>query len=165
MSRLLHRALPRTFRAEIARSAALAVLALSVAAVPAVAADRIAVRLGMSMADVEPYLRRECAQLIVGGESEKYITCELKSEGLITATVSTKDRVTYSVYREPGNLVGVARFAAEVARELGFHGEGHDCMVNSDPSLCWEEGTKKFWVYKAPDAQGRIVTFQTADED
>lgn len=145
--------------------AALAVLALSFAAVPAVAADRIAVRLGMSMADVEPYLRRECARLIVGGEGEKYITCELKSGGLITANVSPGDRVTYSVYREPGDLGGVAALAAEVARELGYEGEGQDCMVYSNPSLCWEKGTVKFWVYKAPDGEGRISTFQKAEED
>ena len=138
----------------------LAVYAAAFAATPAAAADRIAIRLGMSMAEVEPYLRRECAQLIVGGEGEKYITCELKSGGLITANVSPKDRITYSVYREPGDPGGVAALAAEVARELGFDGEGQDCMVHSDPSLCWEKGTAKFWVYKAPDWEGRISTFQ-----
>jgi hypothetical protein len=153
-----------TVSPEKVRRASLVVLAVytaAFAAAPAAAADRVAVRLGMSMAEVEPYLRRECAQLMVGGEGEKYITCELRSGGLITAKVSPKDRVTYSVYREPGDFDGVAALAAEVARELGYEGEGHDCMVHSDPSLCWEKGTTKFWVYKAPDSEGRISTFQS----
>lgn len=141
-------------------SAATTILML-LAAAPAAAADRIAVRLGMSMAEVEPYLRRECAPLIVGGEGEKYITCELKSGGLITANVSPKDRVTYSVYREPGDLGSVAAFAAEMARELGYEEAGQDCMIYSNASLCWQEGTAKFWVYKAPDAEGRMSTFQS----
>lgn len=148
----------------MARTAALPVLVLLLS-VPAVAADRIAVRLGMAMADVEPYLRRECEQLIVGGEDVKYVTCQLRSGGLITANISPGDRVTYSVYREPGDLGGVAKLATEVARELGYQGEGQHCMVYSNPSLCWEQDAAKFWVYKAPDGEGRISTFQLADEN
>lgn len=134
---------------------------LTAAPFAAFAAERIAVRIGMSMADIEAYLKEECADLVIGGQAEKYITCQLKDGNLITANLSPRDRITYSVYREKSDLPNARAFAAEVAAELGFEGQGEGCMSHSDPSLCWSKATAELKVYLSPDSEGRLVAIQS----
>lgn len=131
----------------------------------ALAGERVAVRIGMSMAEIEPYLNRECARLIFneGRHGERLITCEMADFRLITANLSAKDRITYSVYREPSDLMTPDQFGREIAAELGFEGSGENCTVHRDASLCWSRGTTRFWVYLEADSSGRLAAFQADD--
>ena len=141
-------------------------VAVVLAAGPAQAEERVKVRIGMSMSEIEPYLKSECTDLIIGGAKggEQYITCELSEGRLITANLSPKDRITYSVYREPNTAFSAREFATAIAAELGFAGAGEPCMIHSDASLCWSNGSTKLWVYLHPDSAGRLSSFQS-DED
>ncbi|MDP2733773.1 MAG: hypothetical protein Q8O63_11795 [Hoeflea sp.] len=143
-----------------ARAAILASFLLAVT--PAQAEERVKVRIGMSMSQIEPYLTSQCTNLIIGGDKggEQYITCELPEGRLITANLSPKDRITYSVYREINDALTAAEFGAAIAAELGFAGAGEPCMIYSDASLCWSKGTTRLWVYLSPDGSGRLSSFQ-----
>ena len=146
-----------------AKGMILAVVALAVT--PAEAEERVKVRIGMSLSQIESYLQRECTSLVIGGEKGgvQYITCELPGNRLITANLSPKDRITYSVYREANDALSARDFGAEIAAELGFAGPGDACMVHSDASLCWSKGTTQLWVYLKPDGSGRLSSFQKDD--
>lgn len=136
--------------------------ALVLAVTPAQAEERVKVRIGMSLSQIEPYLQDECTNLIIGGDKggEQYITCELPEGRLITANLSPRDRITYSVYRETNDALSAEQFGAEIAAELGFAGAGEPCMIYSNASLCWSKGTTRLWVYLKPDGSGRLSSFQ-----
>jgi len=146
--------------------AAFILAAFMLAAGPAQADQRVHVQIGMSMSQIESYLKNECTELIIGGDKggEQYITCELSEGRLITANLSPKDRITYSVYRETNDSLSAEQFGAAIAAELGFAGAGEPCMVYSDASLCWSKGSTKLWVYLKPDSAGRLSSFQSDDE-
>ena len=138
---------------------------LVLAAVPAQAQERVKVRIGMSMSQIQDYLRSECTRLIIGErEGEQFITCDLPEGRLITANLSPKDRITYSVYRETNDRLWPEEFARAVAAELGFEGAGEQCMVHRDASLCWSRGTTRLWVYLDRDSAGRLAAFQSDDD-
>ncbi|MDP3523994.1 MAG: hypothetical protein Q8S27_05405, partial [Hoeflea sp.] len=128
--------------------AAFLLAAVIPAASPAQADQRVHVRIGMSMSQIKSYLEKECTDLTIGGNNsgEQFITCELPQGRLITANLSAKDRITYSVYRETNDTLSAEQFGAAIAAELGFAGAGEPCMVYSNASLCWSRGTTKLWV-------------------
>ncbi|MGY6709105.1 MAG: hypothetical protein ACXIVF_12335 [Rhizobiaceae bacterium] len=139
--------------------------AIVLAVLPAQAQERVKVKIGMSMSQIEDYLRSDCTKLIIGErEGEQFITCDLPGGGLITANLSPKDRITYSVYRETNDAIRPEEFASAVAAELGFEGAGEPCMIYSDMSLCWSRDTTRLWVYLKRDPAGRLASFQSDDE-
>jgi hypothetical protein len=127
---------------------------------PAWPGERIGVRIGMSMSEIEDYLNRECADLVIGGAAEKFITCHLKDGDIVTANLSPKGRITYSVYRENDAAITPEQFAAEVSSELGYEGPGRQCRFYSTPALCWMRGTTELKVERDRDSRGWLSSYQ-----
>jgi hypothetical protein len=116
-------------------------LLLSVLPHPAAAESRIWPLIGMSGAEATELLDGQCPTV---WEPPPYLTC-INGEHVVTATSSDKDRIYYIQRLEPTDL-GKPEYAAAVAAELGFDGEGMSCDRNGNPAICWvkPDGTQLF---------------------
>jgi hypothetical protein len=116
-------------------------LLLSVLPGSASAESRIWPLIGMSGAEATGLLDGNCPTL---WEPPPYLTC-INGEHVVTATSSDKDRIYYVQRLEPTDLSKSA-YAAAVAAELGFDGEGVPCDRNGNPAICWvkPDGTQLF---------------------
>lgn len=134
----------------------------AVAILPACAEDRLQVRPGMSLAEVTKILKPKCLDYIVGGNSEKYVTC-IMGEGLtpavVTATVTRKDRVEYIQWRD---LVGdnpPPDHADITAKALGFSSQISTCPIYAEDLPCWRDESGTILYDAGYEAASGIHTF------
>jgi hypothetical protein len=112
--------------------ASAAVLACGLTVFPAMAQDRIWPLAGSSGAEAAALLEGRCPTL---WQPAPYLTC-INGQHVLTATFSAKDRLYYMQRLEPTTQTK-SDYAAAVAAELGFTGEGAPCDRNGSPAICW----------------------------
>lgn len=120
--------------------------------------ERLGVRPGMGFAEVDAVLKPRCNHYVVTGDAEKYITCRLDDGSVITATVSAKDHVYYVAWREISDDA-VAKYAQQVAADLGFRGEGKTCKFYDYELWCWTAKGGTVLYAGERDAQNRYVNY------
>jgi hypothetical protein len=98
-------------------------------------------QIGMGGAVVAALLEGQCPTT---WQPAPYVTC-VKGQHVITATSSAKDRIYYIQRIEPTDMDRSA-YAAEVAVELGFEGDGVPCDRYNNQAICWTkpDGTQLF---------------------
>lgn len=144
------------------RSAAtLSALALLLAGGTASAEDRLGVRPGMSLAQVDAVLKGRCATYTVSGEADRFVACATGDGAAATSidvTVSPKDRVYYVAWHESSERE-VLDYTASVATDLGFSGKGKTCKFYDYELRCWtgKDGTVLYSGER--DAQKRYVSY------
>lgn len=118
-----------------------AALLLSAGVTVAMAEDRVWPQIGMSGADAAKLLEGRCPSQ---WQPAPYITC-VDGVHVVTATSSDKDRIYYLQRLQPTDMAKDA-YAAEVAAELGFSGEGVPCDRYGSAAICWSkpDGTQLF---------------------
>lgn len=116
--------------------------------------SRIWPQIGMSGTEAAKLLDGKCPTL---WQPAPYLTC-VDGDHVITATSSDKDRIYYIQRLEPTGLDKQA-YAAELAAELGFEGEGIACHRNNNPAVCWSkpDGTD---LYAAMDFKPGVFATQ-----
>lgn len=95
----------------------------------------------MTGAEAAALLEGRCPTL---WQPAPYLTC-VNGKHVITATSSDKDRIYYIQRLEPSDADSQA-YASEVAKELGFEGEGMACKRYDARAVCWTkpDGTALF---------------------
>ena len=130
-------------------------------AAPGRAEERLGVRPGMALAQLEAVLKPRCTDLAISGEDDRFVTCRLDAEddgAVVTATVSARDRTYYVAFREKAQG-DAAAYAARLAADLGFSGEGAPCKFYDYAMLCWTGADGTVLHAAEPDAYGRFVSY------
>jgi hypothetical protein len=144
-----------------------AVLWLAVAVVtPASAENRLGIWPGMSVDEVVAALKPRCPNILVSGDDEKFVTCqvgEAVDATMIKATVSTKGRAYYIAWREPSDDE-VLNYARKIAGELGLSGAGKDCKFYDYELRCWHAKDGTVLYAGERDAQKRFVNYIVSDK-
>ena len=135
------------------------VLALATGA--ASAEDRLGIRPGMSLTQVDAALKGRCPSYEVSGDADRFVACamgEAASSAIIAVTVSPKDRVYYIAWHESSERE-VLDYTASVAADLGFAGKGKTCKFYDYELRCWtgKDGTVLYSGER--DAQKRYVSY------
>ena len=101
--------------------------------------DRLGIRPGMSIAEINKNLETLCDDLY----GNPYVVCT-RGTTIITVSMSLKDRAFY-IARWEVSLLPRERYADQVAQELGFSGLGEPCSDPDDQNMtCWygDDGTR-----------------------
>ena len=144
-----------------------AILGLGLAAAtPASAENRLGIWPGMSVDEVTAALKSRCPNIVISGDVEKFVTCQVGEAAdatVIKATVSTKGRTYYIAWREPSSDEVLA-YAKKVAGELGLPGAGKDCKFYDYELRCWHANDGTVLYAGERDAQKRFVNYIVSDK-
>lgn len=144
-----------------------AVLGLATAVVaPAVAENRLGVWPGMNVDEVVAALKPRCPNIVISGDDEKFVTCQVGEAAdatVIKATMSTKGRAYYIAWREPSQDEVLA-YAKKIAAELGLSGAGKDCKFYDYELRCWHTTDGTVLYAGERDAQKRFVNYIVSDK-
>lgn len=142
------------FRSKVGSFLAMWMFAVFPFVATASAESRTWPQIGMSGSEAAKLLDGKCPTL---WQPAPYLTC-IDGDHVITAPSSDKDRIYYIQRLEPTDL-DKQTYAAEVAAELGFEGEGAACERNNNPAICWSkpDGTK---LYAAMDFKPGVFATQ-----
>ena len=121
--------------------------------------DQLRIRPGMTLAEVTELLKPTCTEYIVGGESEKYVTC-LRGEGLtpevVTATVNASDQTVYIQWRHQSETPADME---ALARDLGFVSPQAECTIFDETVACWKDADGATFYNGGHNASDGIHTF------
>jgi hypothetical protein len=145
----------------------LAILGLAIVVVtPASAENRLGIWPGMSVDEVAAALKPRCPNIIISGDDEKYVTCQVGEAAdatVIKATVSSKGRTYYIAWREASSDEALT-YAKKIASELGLSGAGKDCRFYDYELRCWQAKDGTVLYAGERDAQKRFVNYIVSDK-
>jgi hypothetical protein len=137
------------------------ILFLALANLPASAENRLGIWPGMSVDEVSAVLKPRCPNIIISGDDEKFITCQIGEAAdatLIAVTVSTKGRAYYIAWSEPSQDE-VMGYVKRIAGELGLSGAGEDCKFYDYELRCWQAKDGSVLYAGERDPQKRYVSY------
>ena len=125
------------------------------------AADRLGIRPGMSLAEVDAVLKARCPSYVVNGDAERFVVCSMGDDpeaSEIRATISPKDRTYYIAWHEASQSE-VLNYTEQVATDLGFSGQGKTCKFYDYELRCWKGKNGTVLFSGERDARQRYVSY------